>query len=142
MSGMRKSMTEFVRIPRTIVNQILHQAQHDPEVEVCGLISGNAQNLKHCYPVANVASNTHRLFEMDPKGLIDALRAMRENREELKAIYHSHPEAPAQPSLADIQQHEYPEVLYLIVSLGTKGVLEMRGFRIRDRRIEDVEIGL
>ncbi len=137
-----KGMTESVRIPRTIVNQILHQAQHDPEAEVCGLISGNAQGLKHCYPVANVASDAHRLFEMDPKGLIDAMRAMRDNGEELKAIYHSHPEAPAQPSLADIQQHEYPEVLYLIVSLGTKGVLEMRGFRLRDRRIEDVEIGL
>lgn len=135
-------MTEFVRIPRTVVNQILHQAQHNPEIEVCGLISGDARGLKRCYPVANVAGDKRRLFEMDPKGLVAAMRAMRDNGEELKAIYHSHPEAPAQPSLEDIRQHEYPEALYLIVSLGTKGVLEMRGFRIRDGRIEDVEIGL
>ena len=76
------------------------------------------------------------------RGLIDALRAMRENGEILRAIYHSHPEAPAQPSLEDIQQSEYPDVLYLIVSLGTKGVLDMRGFRIRNGRIEDVEIAI
>ena len=61
---------------------------------------------------------------------------------ELKAIYHSHPEAPAQPSLADIQQHEYPDVLYLIVSLATRGVLDLRGFRIRNGKIENVEIGI
>jgi hypothetical protein len=33
-------------------------------------------------------------------------------------------------------------VLYLIISLGTKGVLEMRGFHIRGRTIEEVPIGL
>ena len=131
-----------VTLPRPIVNQILHQAQQAGDEEICGLIAGNAKSFTRCYPVANVAGDKQRLFEMDPKGLIDALRAMRDNGEELKAIYHSHPEAPAQPSLADIRQHEYPDVLYLIVSLGTKGVLDLRGFRIRDDRIEDVEIGI
>ena len=67
---------------------------------------------------------------------------MRDNGEELKAIYHSHPEAPAQPSLDDIRQHEYPDVLYLIVSLATRGVLDLRGFRIRNGKIEAVEIGI
>lgn len=131
-----------VTLPRPIVNQILHQAQQASDEEICGLIGGNARDFTRCYPVANVASDRHRLFEMDPRGLIDALRTMRDRGEELKAIYHSHPDAPAQPSLADIQQHEYPDVLYLIVSLATKGVLDLRGFRIRDRRIEAVEIGV
>lgn len=135
-------MNEPVRIPRSIVNQILHQAQQASDEEICGLIAGNPTGFTHCYPVANIAGDRRRLFEMDPKGLIDAMRAMRENREELRAIYHSHPEAPAQPSLEDIQQSEYPGVLYLIVSLGTKGVLDMRGFRIRNGKIEDVEISI
>ncbi len=135
-------MNEPVRIPRSIVNQILHQAQQASEEEICGLIAGSAKGFTRCYPVANIAADRHRLFEMDPKGLIDALRAMRENGEEMKAIYHSHPEAPAQPSLEDIQQSEYPDVLYLIVSLATKGVLDLRGFRTRDGKIENVEIGV
>ncbi len=135
-------MNEPVRIPRSIVNQILHQAQQASDEEICGLIAGNSAGFTHCYPVANIAGDRRRLFEMDPKGLIGALRAMRENGEELKAIYHSHPEAPAQPSLEDIQQSEYPGVLYLIVSLGTKGVLDLRGFRIRNAKIEDVEISI
>jgi proteasome lid subunit RPN8/RPN11 len=135
-------MTDTVHIPRTIVNQILRQAEHAPDEEVCGLISGVRGVLKHCYPVANVAGDRRRLFEMDPGGLIDAVRRIREQQEELLAIYHSHPSAPAMPSLADIAQHEYPGVLYLIVSLGTKGVLEMRGFRLRGERVEDVPVAL
>ncbi len=131
-----------VILPRAIVNQILHQAQQAGDEEICGLIAGNAKSFTRCYPVANVASDKHRLFEMDAKGLIDALRAIRASGEELKAIYHSHPEASAQPSIEDIRQHEYPEMLYLIVSLGTKGVLDLRGFRIRGGRIEDVEIAI
>ena len=141
MSGVPRSMNP-VTLPRPIVNQILHQAQQALDKEICGLIAGNAKSFTRCYPVANVAGDKQRLFEMDPKGLIDALRAMRDNGEELKAIYHSHPEASAQPSLADIQQHEYPDVLYLIVSLATKGVLDLRGFRIHDGRIENVDIGI
>jgi len=55
---------------------------------------------------------------------------MRERGEELFAIFHSHPAAPAEPSALDMAQAGYPDALYLIVSLGTCGVLELRGFRI------------
>lgn len=131
-----------VILPRPIVNQILHQAQQAEDQEIFGLIAGNEKNFTRCYPVENTVGDKHPLFEMDPKQLINAVRTMRERGEELKAIYHSHPDAPAQPSLADIRQHEYPDVLYLMVSLATRGVLEIRGFSIRDSRIENVEIGV
>ena len=129
-------------IPRPIVNQLLHLAQRSPEEEVCGLISRDAQGFKTCYPAANVAKDKKRFFELDPKGQIDAMRMMREHGEELAAIYHSHPDAPPLPSLTDVQQHEYPGVLYLIISLNTKGVLEMRGFQIQNHEIRETAIGL
>jgi len=131
-----------VKLPRPLVNQLLHLAQAAPGEEICGLISGVNGALHACYPVANVAANRHRFFELDPSGQIEAMRQMRAAGEELAAIYHSHPGAPPLPSLEDVQQHEYPDVLYLIVSLSTPGVLEMRGFRIRNRRVEEVAIGI
>lgn len=131
-----------IPLPRAIVNQLLHLAQKSPEEEICGLISRDRGGLKRCYPVANTAGDKKRFFALDPHGQIEAMRTMRERGEELAAIYHSHPDAPPLPSLADIEQHEYPGVLYLIISLGTKGVLEMRGFHIRGREIEEVAIGL
>jgi len=129
-------------LSRSLVNQILRHAQTAPEDEVCGLIGKNAAGAMRVYPVANVASDTYHLFTMDPKGQIDAMRNMREAGEVLYAIYHSHPHAPAAPSAIDLQQAAYPEALYLIVSLYTKGVLEMRGYRLRESEVERVELEL
>lgn len=141
MSGVR-SVMNGIRLPRPIVNQLLHLAQKSPEEEICGLISRDRQGFKKCYPIANTARDRKRFFALDPQGQIAAMRVMREHGEELAAIFHSHPDAPPLPSLADVEQHEYPGVLYLIISLGTKGVLEMRGFHIRGREIKEVAIGL
>lgn len=131
-----------VRLPRSIVNQLLHLAQKSPEEEICGLISRDRSGFRKCYPVPNRAGDRKHFFALDPKAQIDAMRAMRERGEELAAIFHSHPESPPLPSLADVEQHEYPAVLYLIISLGTRGVLEMRGFHIHNRTIEEIPIGL
>jgi [CysO sulfur-carrier protein]-S-L-cysteine hydrolase len=133
---------EHVRLPRPLVNQLLRLAQHAPREEICGLIAGRDGRYLNAYPVPNIAGDRGHRFELDPRGQIDALRAMRERGEELMAIYHSHPDAPAQPSLTDIAQHEYPGLLYLIVSLVTEGVLEMRAFRIRDGTVQEVGVGL
>jgi proteasome lid subunit RPN8/RPN11 len=54
---------------------------------------------------------------MDARAQIAAMRTMRQRDEELFAIYHSHPNAPATPSQKDLQQAAYPGVVYLIVSL-------------------------
>jgi len=131
-----------VRLPRPIVNQLLHLAQQSPDEEICGLISRDGHGFRQCYPVPNRAGDKKCFFALDPKAQIDAMRAMREHGEELAAIYHSHPDSPPLPSPTDVEQHEYPAVLYLIISLATKGVLEMRGFHIRDRGIEEVSVGL
>jgi len=141
MPGVRRDMS-VVRLPRSIVNQLLQLAQKSPEEEICGLISRDQRGFKKCYPVVNVADDKKRFFALDPKGQIEAMRSMREHGEELGAIYHSHPDSPALPSLADIEQHEYPGVLYLIISLGTKGTPEMRGFHIHGRETGEVAIVL
>lgn len=135
-------MTERLHLPRALINQLLHHAQGSPVAEVCGLVGAGTGLPLHCYPVANVATEPRRLFAMDPAQQIAALRTMRERGEELFAIYHSHPNTPPQPSAIDLAQAAYPDALYLIISLQTRGVLEMRGFRLRDGRVAEVELEL
>lgn len=141
MSGVRSDMSA-VRLPRSIFNQLLLLAQKSPKEEICGLISRDRHGFKKCYPVVNTADDKKHFFALDPKGQIEAMRSMREHGEELAAIYHSHLDSPPLPSLADIEQHEYPGVLYLIISLGTKGLPEMRGFHIHGHKAEQVAIAL
>jgi len=131
-----------VKLPRPLVNELLHQAQLGADCEVCGLIGARDDALLHCYPVPNIASEPQQRFIMDPKAQIDALRQMRGRGEALFAIYHSHPTAPAAPSAMDRDEAGYPEALYLIISLNTKGVLEMRGFYIQAQDVVEVTLEL
>ena len=131
---------ETATLPRPLVNRLLATAQADPEREVCGLVGAKDGVPATFYPVANVAENPGHLFRMDPKGQIDAMRAMREAGESLFAIFHSHPHGPARPSAIDLAEAAYPEALYLIASLGTTGVLELAGYRLLEGEAAPVEL--
>jgi proteasome lid subunit RPN8/RPN11 len=133
-------MTFGVRLPRTLINQLLQHAQQFPADEVCGLIGAKNGIPTCCYPITNIAVAPQRLFAMDPAQQIAALRTMRESGEQLFAIYHSHPNSPPLPSPTDLAQSNYPEALYLIISLQTRGVLEMRGFRLNDGAVSEAAL--
>lgn len=131
---------KHIRLPRPLANRILALAQSSPDREICGLVSEANNHELRCIPVTNVAEQPKRLFTMDPAQQIDAMRQMREQGETLFAIYHSHPTGPAEPSATDIEQAGYPEVLHLIVSLGTKGVLELSGYLLDDGKAVPVHL--
>ena len=131
-----------ITLPRTLVNQLLTQAQKSQQDETCGLISSKQGKPYRVYPIKNIAHNKQRLFEMDPAEQINAMKQMRHHQEDLFAIYHSHPNAPAEPSVEDIDQSHYPDALYLIISLNIKGVLEMQGFYIKPDGIQSVELNI
>jgi proteasome lid subunit RPN8/RPN11 len=129
-----------IQIPRKITNQLLHLAQISPDFEVCGLIGGKNGLPTRCYPIKNVAELPQQRFLLDAGQQISAMAKMRELGEELFAIYHSHPTSPAQPSPHDLEQAAYPEALYLIISLNTKGILEMRGFKIYQKIVTETPL--
>lgn len=129
-----------IQIPRKITNQLLHHAQISPDYEVCGLIGSKNGLPTHCYPINNIAENPQKRFLLDDRQQISAMAKMRELGEDLFAIYHSHPTAPAQPSTYDLELSTYPEALYLIISLNTKGILEMRGFKIYEKTALEIPL--
>ena len=64
-----------------------------------------------------------------------------EHGEEIAAIYHSHTASPANPSQTDINLAEnWPDPLYVICSLAEPEAPSVRGFEIRDGRVEEVEL--
>lgn len=127
-------------IPRHLINQILEQAQRSPGKEICGLMSSQNQQPVTCYPVANIAVDPAHRFLMDPKQQIDIMREMRQRGEDLFAIYHSHPDTPPIPSSQDLEQANYPETLYLVISLAMTGTLQLNGFRIQANSATPVDI--
>lgn len=133
---------EEIQIPRKITNQLLHYSQISPDSEVCGLIGSRHGLPASCYPVKNASDQPQQRFLLDAKQQIEAMAKMRDRNEDLFAIYHSHPSTPATPSTTDLEMAAYPDVLYLIISLNTKGVLELRGFRIKNKATQEVSLTL
>ena len=106
-----------IRLPRTLVNELLHEAQLSPQQEISGLIGRHGQRCM-CYPVDSVKTDASVLFALSASEQLAALKEMKERKD-----------------VAD-----YPQALYLIISLNTRGVLEMRGFQKHGQNIEEVNL--
>ncbi len=121
-------MPQTLELPRPLINKILAHAQQNDSMEVCGLIGNDVAGGKNYYTIDNISKNPSCRFLMDAPQQINAMKKMRDKQQQLFAIVHSHPTASAEPSQLDIQENGYKDVFYIIISLNTKGVLEMRAY--------------
>jgi len=133
-------MNKTIIIPRTLANRLLTFAQAAPQAEICGLISTDTNNKYRVYPIDNIADDSGCIFEMNPQQQISAFKQIRDEQQELFAIYHSHPNSEALPSKKDQQDAAYTDALNIIISLNTKGVLDMRGYFYREDGVETVDL--
>jgi len=127
-------------LPRPLVNKLLAHAQKNPEIEVCGLIGNNGQDKKDYYPIDNISKDPGHRFMMNAPQQINAMKKMREKEQALFAIVHSHPTSNAIPSALDIEENSYKTAFYIIVSLNTEGVLEMRAYIQKDDSMQEVDL--
>lgn len=132
--------TTTLYLPRPLVNKLLAHAQKNPEIEVCGLIGNSEEDKKDYYPIDNVSKNPNCRFLMDAQQQVNAIKKMREKKQVLFAIVHSHPKSNAKPSQLDIEENSYKSAFYIIVSLNTEGVLEMRAYIQKDDSMQEVDL--
>lgn len=133
-------MPQTLELPRPLVNRILAHAQQNDSMEVCGLIGNSSTGKKSYYAIDNVSENPGCRFLMDAPQQINAMKKMRDKQQQLFAIVHSHPTASAEPSQLDIQENGYKDVFYIIISLNTKGVLEMRAYTQTGDTMQEIEL--
>jgi [CysO sulfur-carrier protein]-S-L-cysteine hydrolase len=114
-----------IQLPRHLVNQILHLAQLSPDHPIAGLVGAKDGQPHSCEPIA-IPGN---VYPPATEALGPALAALAARNETLFAIFHSHPATPAEPAPDDPNYPSLPATLRLIISLNTKGVLELRAFR-------------
>jgi proteasome lid subunit RPN8/RPN11 len=130
-----------IQIPRTLANQLLHQAQLSPSREVSGLVGMKGEH-SECYPIDGTALDASVLFALSASEHHAAIEAMQAKGQSLYASYHSHPDSPALPNMNELDEALRDDVLYLMISLNTKGVLEMRGFIAEQQRLQEVDLVL
>jgi proteasome lid subunit RPN8/RPN11 len=97
--------------------QVARHAFAEAPQEACGLIAGAGVQAQHIIPVANIAADPRRRYEMDHAELVRAIFEIQSSGLSLIGIYHSHPDSDPIPSPTDIQQANYPDTACVIVSL-------------------------
>jgi proteasome lid subunit RPN8/RPN11 len=128
-----------LEIPTHIFRHMLEQARAEAPIEACGILAGSDSKVERLYEMTNADQRSDH-FMMEPEEQFAAVKDIRAAGLELLAIYHSHPETPARPSVEDIRLALTPNVIYLIVAVqGTNGPA-VKGFQIEEGTITDVPV--
>jgi proteasome lid subunit RPN8/RPN11 len=129
-----------MRIAQRLIDEMVAYAREDLPNECCGMVGGSEEEASVVVPVVNSAASPLR-FEMDPQGQYNALKAIEGDGDEMLAIYHSHTKSPAYPSQTDVNQAvNWPDAIYLIVSLQDPEEPEVKGYWLKDLMIADAEL--
>ena len=128
-----------MKISQQLVDEMVAHAREDLPNECCGMVGGRDGEATEVIRVVNAAATPLR-YEMDPQGQFDALKEI-EGDGELLAIYHSHTKSAAYPSQTDVNQAQnWPEPIYVIVSLVDGEKPDVKGFHLADLKIVDAEL--
>lgn len=129
-----------MKMTERVFREILSHAQAQAPIEACGYLAAKEGVAVDSIRLTN-ADNSPEHFTLDPAEQFAAVRKIRENGMQLRAVYHSHPATPARPSAEDIRLAFDPELSYVIVSLAASAP-EIRSFSIRSGIVtpEPIEI--
>jgi proteasome lid subunit RPN8/RPN11 len=132
-------------LPAALAEAMIAQAAAGYPEEVCGLVAGEWRReggdgrAVRLYPVEN-RLHSPVAYEMEPRQQVAAIVALEAEGLALLAIYHSHPDGPARPSMADLAQAYYPDQAYLIISLADQGRPSLRAFMLSGGSAEEIVV--
>jgi [CysO sulfur-carrier protein]-S-L-cysteine hydrolase len=105
--------------------------------EACGLLASDATGrLRMAYCLTNTQASPSR-FTLDPTEHFRAMRHAERIGWHLSGVFHSHTHSAAYPSPTDVAAALEPEWLYVVVSLRDQVDPEVRGYWIRDGKVEE-----
>ena len=131
-------------IAREAFDTMLQHAEAESPCECCGLLLGRSGKIESAFPARNDSQDPSR-YKVNPEDHFSAIHSARALGAQVVGVYHSHPHSKATPSATDLAKANYPDYLYVIVSLrsdpftdGEAGI--MGGFWIRDGSVTSVDL--
>jgi proteasome lid subunit RPN8/RPN11 len=127
-------------IASRFVEEMVRHARGEFPNEACGLLAIEDGRVVEFHPTRNVAESPV-FFEIDSAELLRLTLDIEDRGLDL-GIYHSHTHTPARPSQTDIRLAQYPEALYLILSLAESDAPDLRAYRIVDGATDEVPVDI
>jgi proteasome lid subunit RPN8/RPN11 len=126
-----------MEIPAQIRAAMVAHARFCYPEEACGLLAADdTGRLRMTYCLTNVERSPVS-YTLDPTEHMRALRHAERNGWTLTGVFHSHTHTAAYPSRTDVARALEPDWLYVLVSLEEGDSPDVRGFWIRDGKIEE-----
>ncbi len=130
-----------IEIQHSLYLTMLAHVQAAFPLEACGLLAGNQGQVSHLYIIENIL-HSPTAYEMDGRQQLDAMLHAEKEGLELLAAFHSHPSGPSVPSVTDIAQAYYPELIQLIISLQDRSQPSVGAFTIVDGQVDRCSIAI
>src|ERR671914_1264533 len=121
-----------MRISRAYWDELVAHAREESPNECCGYMRLQDGTVEEVFRAVNERASPYG-YELDHRSLFAANELDDEGHG--VAIYHSHPRSSPEPSQTDINLAEYPEYLYVIVSLQDEP--DVRAWRIEDGAVSE-----
>lgn len=102
-------------IPQQLYDQLLQNGKVELPYEACGLLTGTQNVIQSIWPLRNELKSSTRFF-VHQNQLEKTLEIISRLKQEVKAIYHTHPITDAIPSSIDIANHIDQDVGMVIIS--------------------------
>jgi [CysO sulfur-carrier protein]-S-L-cysteine hydrolase len=117
--------------------------------ESCGMLGGKDGRVDKVYPVKNAKPGPD-YYEMDPEEQFRVMKDVRDSGLQLTGLFHSHPTGHAYPSSVDVEQAywpgtqlpNYPDAIYIIISLMDRSKPVARGFSIEEGKVHEVPLAV
>jgi len=117
--------------------ELFAHALEDSPNECCGYLRIRDGAVEDVHRSSNDQPSRMYGYMLDAKSLLGAYNAVEDGYD--VGIYHSHPRSPAEPSQTDINLADYPEYVYLIVSLADHEPA-VRAWWIAEGKVSEEEI--
>jgi proteasome lid subunit RPN8/RPN11 len=129
-----------LKVTQPLLDEMVAHAREDSPNECCGLVGGTGDEARTVYRADNAEASPYR-YSIAPREQLELMNRIEDAGEEVVGIYHSHTRTPAYPSQTDVNLAAgWPDAVYFIVSLANPDDPVVNAFRIRENRVEDVDL--
>jgi len=136
-----------IRISPTACAELRRHGEERYPQECCGVLLGRVAGADRTATLALRCANQERdrpgrRYLIDPRELLGAVHLARRRGEEIVGFYHSHPDHPAQPSPADLDEAHWLGCSYVITRVAAGRAEATRSFLLagsgeEDKRFEE-----
>lgn len=131
----------MIEIQRSLYLAMLAHTQAAFPLEACGLLAGSNMRVSNLYIIENIL-HSPTAYEMNGRQQLETMLHVEKQGSDLLAAYHSHPSGPNSPSVTDIAQAYYPDLIQLIISLRDRSQPGVGAFTIVNGQVNRCSISI